>query len=189
MALHTQEKLFFCGECDERFSDIRLLNHHANTSCIKFEAENQNGKSFFCSFCGDQFATKIQLALHKMDETEKEKKDMEQYQTHLKNRTGEKSCACKICGLKFGRYQNLKTHLKIHDREELYVCCDCNEGFAEDYHLAYHILECHLNKADSDAAQSSQLTFEGRNLCIQEFSKKPDGIDCFESHHCWNESK
>ncbi|XP_068919250.1 B-cell CLL/lymphoma 6 member B protein isoform X2 [Petaurus breviceps papuanus] len=55
-------------------------------------------------------------------------------------RPGEKPYHCAICGARFNRPANLKTHSRIHSGEKPYKCETCGSRFVQVAHLRAHVL-------------------------------------------------
>nr|XP_048304460.1 B-cell CLL/lymphoma 6 member B protein isoform X3 [Myodes glareolus] len=53
---------------------------------------------------------------------------------------GEKPYRCAICGARFNRPANLKTHSRIHSGEKPYKCETCGSRFVQVAHLRAHVL-------------------------------------------------
>ncbi|XP_029784340.1 B-cell CLL/lymphoma 6 member B protein isoform X2 [Suricata suricatta] len=53
---------------------------------------------------------------------------------------GEKPYHCSICGARFNRPANLKTHSRIHSGEKPYKCETCGSRFVQVAHLRAHVL-------------------------------------------------
>ncbi|KAG5261012.1 hypothetical protein AALO_G00299000 [Alosa alosa] len=54
--------------------------------------------------------------------------------------TGDKPYRCNVCGAKFNRPANLKTHSRIHSGEKPYHCDTCGARFVQVAHLRAHVL-------------------------------------------------
>ncbi|XP_057711439.1 B-cell CLL/lymphoma 6 member B protein-like isoform X1 [Corythoichthys intestinalis] len=54
--------------------------------------------------------------------------------------SGDKPYRCNVCGARFNRPANLKTHARIHSGEKPYRCDTCGARFVQVAHLRAHVL-------------------------------------------------
>ena len=123
------------------------MNEHAKTH------NRVIGDPFYCQYCSKQLKTKKILNRHlRIQHRDERRRDvgdekfsgLVQCRVHSRTRGEVMPFSRCQCDLKNDQYQILK---KITKKEEPYVCFECCQGFAEDYHLAYHIKENHLTEA------------------------------------------
>ncbi|XP_070570367.1 uncharacterized protein [Ptychodera flava] len=99
---HLKLRPYLCDTCGKDFADSKTLYYHK-------KIHSDDPKQFVCSHCSRGFHSKSLLIKHE--------------RTH----TGEKPFACQECGKKFSRSDNLRCHMKIHNREvKEYRCDQCD---------------------------------------------------------------
>ncbi|GAA6234202.1 zinc finger protein 708-like [Lates japonicus] len=129
--IHSGVKPHRCDLCPKAYMRTNDLEHHKKIAHVEGAAEPQRPSSLLCDFCGKEFKSRSQLAIH--------------FQTH----TGERPHLCDICGRKFGRQYQLKRHkILVHanrpDSEEdppldaPFSCGICGKRLKSEALLAAH---------------------------------------------------
>ncbi|KAH8318515.1 hypothetical protein KR067_006771 [Drosophila pandora] len=90
---HTLERTWSCSQCPKVCNSSTSLKKH-------FRTIHEKARDYACSHCEKSFATADTRKYHEM--------------TH----TGEKNFECHECGRRFTQPAALRTHRKIHEREE-----------------------------------------------------------------------
>ncbi|KAK0153758.1 Oocyte zinc finger protein XlCOF20 [Merluccius polli] len=78
-------------------------------------------KSLDCSFCGERFASREELIVHRA------------------GHTGEPPIPCALCGKSFANKATLNIHTRIHTGEKPYVCVQCGKRFTQNGSLKIHL--------------------------------------------------
>nr|AAI63252.1 Zgc:194556 protein [Danio rerio] len=147
MNLHTENKLFTCEECGKSFSQQRQLKSHnrvhtgkglpecaechhkfMDAAQLKKHLRTHTGeKPFTCEICGKCFTAKSTLQTHiRIHRGEKPYvckvcdktfSDPSARRRHEVSHTGKKTFSCSICKVSFARKDNLKAHIKTHNKE------------------------------------------------------------------------
>jgi KRAB domain-containing zinc finger protein len=145
--LHREKlnDLLSCDFCDKKFFQKKNLKIHLES----FQCKNQ--KIFTCDHCGKEFDEKkkiyshIQIhAIHKVEcnichaqfklkslfghSTSCHNQKNYQLNQHMKYHENPEHFKCQICGHQSTQKGNLKTHLRIHDknREKNFKCNQCD---------------------------------------------------------------
>ena len=124
--------LFQCSLCD-----FKTLHDHRRVAHIKAHEENVH---FDCNVCGkilfDERDFKYHLRKHKAEPRKKnivcakcDKKfcSSEQLKAHMFLHTGKKEYKCRLCGLEYRGFKNMKKHfVKQHPNEKIFYCEPCS---------------------------------------------------------------
>ncbi|KAL0969789.1 hypothetical protein UPYG_G00232320 [Umbra pygmaea] len=149
MHLHNEKKTFSCDKCRKTFNQKRQLNSHyrvhtgrslpecelclrkfMDTAQLKKHMRTHTGeKPFTCEICGKCFSAKSTLQTHiRIHRGEKPYvctvcsksfSDASARRRHQASHTGKKPFTCSFCSLTFARLDNLKTHIKTHNKESM----------------------------------------------------------------------
>ncbi|CAL8355025.1 unnamed protein product [Merluccius merluccius] len=107
-------------------------------------------KSLDCSFCGERFASREELIVHRAGHTGeppipcalcgKSFANKATLNIHMRIHTGEKPYVCVQCGKRFTQNGSLKIHLRTHSGEKPYVCLQCTASFNNPSNLRRHMV-------------------------------------------------
>ena len=118
-----------CEMCGKSFKSAKALKNHKKKRGAHGRKESKKHKKTStlvqqCDQCGKSFKSANALESHK-------KKRGPQH-----SRT---SYECEICGSKFFKKRELKTHRAQHDSRELYSCTECTATFKDRETLLVHL--------------------------------------------------
>uniref|UniRef100_A0A8C5M9C5 C2H2-type domain-containing protein n=1 Tax=Leptobrachium leishanense TaxID=445787 RepID=A0A8C5M9C5_9ANUR len=101
--------------------NVCLLNFAKGSQYKRHMRDHErNDKPFRCDQCPISFNIEFNLTLHKA--------------THnVDNPT------CPVCNKKFSRVASLKSHIMIHEKEEILICAECGDEFTLQSHLSIHM--------------------------------------------------
>ncbi|KAM3955725.1 uncharacterized protein ACR2FA_010363 [Aphomia sociella] len=134
---------YTCNVCGESFiGEIGLRMHH------KKSHRDTEQDSHCCPLCGVQFQTLEALARH-ADVIENGICD-----PNLR--------PCGVCGTNFENEELLKSHLKVHSKEDHAKCDECNRDFANERSYALHYQRVHLG---IKGKPSSSKSFNSPVVC------------------------
>jgi len=120
----ADEKTHICSMCGRGFDRKDALLRHSRIH----ESESKNK----CKTCKQEFATKMDLALHKSTHLKKPKVKDEPF-------LSESSYVCNICNKWFDKKEKLKGHMKrIHETEQKNMCSVCGLSFDNKIELIIH---------------------------------------------------
>ncbi|KAK7475342.1 hypothetical protein BaRGS_00033418 [Batillaria attramentaria] len=140
----AEDKKFVCKICDRAFASLRYCKDH--------EIIHTGVKPFQCDLCGQRFARRRGVVLHRrtvhMGEKsykcmccEKRFSNLTAFRDHKQTH---KECnsrpfVCTVCGFAFMSSRYLQKHRKIHSGFKKYVCDVCGKKFYEAGNLRVHM--------------------------------------------------
>ncbi|KAM9316638.1 zinc finger and BTB domain-containing protein 24 [Gastrophryne carolinensis] len=141
MSLHEEKKSFTCDQCGKVFSQKKQLRSHyrvhsgrgipechdcqrkfMDAAQLKKHLRYHTGeKPFTCEICGKSFTAKTTL------------------QTHIRIHRGEKPYTCNVCGKAFADGSASRRHMALHTGKKPFSCEQCNLHFSRLDNLKTHI--------------------------------------------------
>ena len=108
----------YCNDCHIQFDTLAKYKYHRLKNHGKWQ------KTFGCTSCDKEFATKSNLTKH----------------SKLAHRQGDLSGAysCDECDFSCYDASNLRIHLRIHSGEKPFICDRCSHGFTKKSDLTRH---------------------------------------------------
>ena len=172
--VHEQTKPFKCGVCNKCFPHQAHLRLHVEQVHMKL-------KKYSCDLCDEKFMWHVQIKKHKR---EKHKdifpenphvcdicgetfQDIHSLRGHVKRRhSGRPLVECKYCKKKVVK-ECLRNHIRTyHERDERFVCPNCNKAFSGGYALRYHIKTVHMNFKPFKCGACDNLFSRAFGLCV-----------------------
>ncbi|XP_061189353.1 zinc finger protein 184-like [Saccostrea echinata] len=99
--IHGSDYPFFCSSCNKSFMRIREYESHCSYHKRINNSLLNPGLPVMCNECGLRFPTNFDVNKHKLEVHEANKKFI-----------------CETCGRKFRREDNMRLHLKTHQKRE-----------------------------------------------------------------------
>jgi uncharacterized Zn-finger protein len=140
--------VYKCPKCKEVFNKIALYRKHMMW--------HRSVKKYKCDKCSAGYNVETNLKIHMA--------------MH-----GEGKPTCPICNISFQRLASLKSHLMVHQVEELYACEECDAEFEKEEELNKH-QQNHLN---SSVQESNNLVCSYCNVQFEDHKVYKEHI----SHH------
>lgn len=147
------------------FCSVKLLKWLQMKKHLKAHAEEKPHK---CNECYQSFNHEVNLKLHKI----------------ASHAGADKSC-CPECGKSFTRLASLKSHIMLHQKDEMLVCQECSEEFTTHYYLKEHIENVHEARAINDVIRniaSQDKVIYKCNICNQTFGNLQNFKDHTKLH-------
>ena len=147
-SVHPEEKIYSCSLCNHKFRTFLGLNTHV------FNRHERKVTDNGCSFCGKEFANKMDLKNH-IDIEHKEKKyecakcdasylHQRTHMDHIEQVHEGKKHQCTTCGEIFESIGRLETHIAFkHDRSKLFECPSCKNVYTTNKKLKDHVAYTH----------------------------------------------
>ncbi|RZC34935.1 hypothetical protein BDFB_005173, partial [Asbolus verrucosus] len=139
--------LYKCPKCKEVFDKIASYRKHMMW--------HRNAKKYKCDKCSAGYNVETNLKIHMA--------------MH-----GEGKPTCPLCKISFQRLASLKSHLMLHQVEELYTCDECAAEFEKEEELIKHF-QTHMN----NVLENDNLVCTYCNVQFEEHKKYKEHI----SHH------
>jgi KRAB domain-containing zinc finger protein len=130
MKIHKGEKRFSCSKCAMAFLDSSHLNRHMRTH----EAAD--------------YQSKRKCHPHSSASDKKAFSSFKNLKEQALVQTGYTTYSCPECGKPFSRLDNMKVHMKIHERKP-FRCQECQKSFSNEKGLVKHIADHRKNKLHS----------------------------------------
>ena len=106
---------FKCDVCTKVFPRWPQLKRH--------KAEHEDDKVFRCSKCSLTFNYDSNLKVHTLLHSAEESGCLE----------------CQLCPAKFSRLASLKSHLRVHEKDDNLLCSECGDEFPTKARLEAHL--------------------------------------------------
>lgn len=132
---HASRGKFSCPLCLQEFKTKSTLRRHVFGHCKMFP--------FKCPVvtCSSRFSTISLLNVHFRECAEKNGKDF----------------ICKICDKDLLDMKSAITHMKLHEKDEVYLCVTCDERFTSPINLCWHKIHSnHFTEDEREYALSCQ---------------------------------
>lgn len=126
---HNSDYPFFCPNCNKSFLRIREYESHCNYHKRINNSLVNPSLPVMCNECGLRFHTNFEMNNHKLEVHESNKKFI-----------------CETCGRKFRREDNMKLHLKTHQKREEnpeFQCKTCKKYLSSKDSLKLHVKFMH----------------------------------------------
>lgn len=126
----VSKELYYCKSC----TFVTMYRHSLREHTLSFHTSLENSETYICYNCSYETHSKKHLVAH-MNKKHKKSSQIKEKPKYL----------CRICNRGLATKDNLKKHMSIHSRNELFQCHDC--GFTNKLKpvLKRHIIERHLN--------------------------------------------
>lgn len=155
LQVHTDEKVFACGQCEKSYASLRSLRNHERSHKAKSSyscpycdkrfkkaghrwfhlAAHTNTSPFDCLFCPEKFKRFAPLSMH-LQEKHAGQKAKAIFQ---RNKSGKDAFACPQCHKTFSTPHSLKTHMLAHSGETPHECTHCSRKYRTQQQLATHM--------------------------------------------------
>ncbi|XP_017081370.2 zinc finger protein 160 [Drosophila eugracilis] len=181
---HTDEKIFECTQCHQKFARRHNLKNHMATmhskkedqdkaTLAKKQVEDQPKPKFQCGTCGKILAKKYSLKLHELSHSKTVER---RYRCHLED--------CSYAGL---TPESLKTHLISHAQGR-HKCeqDNCSYVGKSELHLKRHLKSAHSGKeSGAEWFSCDQCEFRARiKGHLRRHSLRHSGQKPHQCPHC-----
>ena len=147
-SVHPEEKLYSCSLCSDKYLSLNGLNLHV------FNRHERKVTELGCSFCGKEFASKMDLKNHITTEHKEKRYECSKCEASYLNQTSllshieqvheGKKHQCTTCGEIFETMIRLETHVTVkHDGGKLFKCKSCKAAYTTRRSLQKHIAFVH----------------------------------------------
>ena len=147
-SVHPEEKIYSCSLCNYKFRTLTGLNIHV------FNRHERKVTDKGCSFCGKEFASKVDLKNHITTEHKEKRYECSKCEAsylnkisllkHIEQVHEGKKHQCPTCGEVFDSMYRYETHIAVkHDESRLFKCSLCKSAYAERSSLKKHIAFVH----------------------------------------------
>jgi uncharacterized protein (UPF0212 family) len=147
-SVHPEEKIYSCSLCNYKFRTFTGLNIHV------FNRHERKVTDKGCSFCGKEFASKVDLKNHITTEHKEKRYECSKCEAsylnkisllkHIEQVHEGKKHQCPTCGEVFDSIYRYETHIAVkHDESRLFKCSLCKSAYAERSSLKKHIAFVH----------------------------------------------
>ncbi|KAM4771029.1 zinc finger and BTB domain-containing protein 24 [Rhinophrynus dorsalis] len=182
MNLHEEKKSFTCDQCGKYFNQKKQLKSHyrihsgltlpeckichrkfLDTANLKKHERSHTGeRPFTCELCGKSFTAKSTL------------------HTHIRIHRGEKPYTCSTCGKSFSDASAKRRHCISHTAKKIFSCPACNVLYSRLDNLKAHMKIHNKEKKQLDVQETtSRHAEEVRNILqLQQYQiASPGGVE------------
>ncbi|XP_068135555.1 zinc finger and BTB domain-containing protein 24 isoform X2 [Hyperolius riggenbachi] len=138
MNLHEGKKSFTCDQCGKVFRQRKQLKSHYRV--------HSGERPFTCEICGKSFTAKTSL------------------QTHIRIHRGEKPHCCNICGKAFADASAKRRHSILHTGKKPFSCPQCDLQFSRMDNLKTHLKTHNKVKQAQEVTTTTGCTEDARNI-------------------------
>ena len=147
-SVHPEEKLYSCSLCNNKYLSHNGLSLHV------FNRHERKVTELGCSFCGKEFASKMDLKNHITTEHKEKRYECSKCDAsylnqmslilHIEQVHEGKKHQCTTCGEIFETMIRLETHITVkHDEGKLFKCKSCKGAYTKRSLLKNHIASVH----------------------------------------------
>ena len=183
-SVHPGEKVYSCSLCNDKY-----LSHNGLTLHV-FNRHERKVTDMGCSYCGKEFASKMDLKNHITTEHKEKRYECSKCEASYLNQTtllshieqvheGKKH-QCTTCGEIFETMNRLETHIAVkHDRSKLFECSSCKAVYTTNRKLKDHVAYTH-EKVSGHLCPDCGKNFQSKNMLRDHILVVHEG----KKYHC-----